>query len=285
MVENKWVVNVEDSGFEEKVVRRSWETPVLVDFWASWCGPCRMLGPILEKLALEMDGRFVLAKIDSDRNKRLARQLGVRGIPSVKLFVDGQVKEEFTGALPESSIRQLLDRSLPSQADKKVALAKNWLESGDTDKAMAVCHEVLAVDAKHGSALLLLTQIFLDKGDVDQARELFSRLRPASAQLPEAIKTKARLAFAGGQGDVRELYQRVQADPGDLAAKLRYGQCLIGLARYDEGMDQFLEILRRDRSFPDDAARRALLSVFEMLGPGHPLVTSYRSRMSSVLFS
>ncbi|MBF0421587.1 MAG: tetratricopeptide repeat protein [Magnetococcales bacterium] len=285
MADNPWVVNVDEAGFEAQVLRRSLDTPVLVDFWASWCGPCRMLGPVLEKLAREGNGRFVLAKVDSDRNKQLARQWGVKGIPAVKLFVDGQLKDEFTGALPETAIRQFLERAIPSPADQRVEFARRLLLDGRTDQAQAVCEETLTLDSRHGPTLLLLTQLALDRGDVEGGKGYFARLDATTAIGPEAVRLKARLAFAGGQGDLTRWQQQVASDPTDLQARLQYGQGLIGVERYAEGMDQFLEILRKDRQFQDDAARKAMINTFDMLGPEHPLVSSYRSKMSAVLFS
>ncbi len=285
MVAQQWVVDVDEAGFENQVVRRSLEVPVLVDFWASWCGPCRILGPVLEKIVREHNGRLILAKIDSDRNQRLARQWGIKGIPAVKLFVDGQVKDEFTGSLPEAAIRQFLERAIPTPADRRASLAQQMVRNGDVERAFAVCQETLALDSGHGPTLLLLAEICLDRGGIDQARDYFSRVGRGFAESPAAIRIKGRLAFAGAQGDLESLERRVMADPDDLEARLQYGQCLIGLEQYAQGMDQFLEILRKDRKFQEEAARRAMIHAFEVLGPGHPLVSTYRSKLSAVLFS
>lgn len=285
MADNPWVITVDESGFNEQVLNRSSETPVMVDFWAAWCGPCRILGPTLEKLAKEFNGRFILAKIDSDRNKRLAMQWKVKGIPAVKLFVDGEVREEFTGALPESAIRQFLDRALPSPADRRIVIAQQLFHEGQIEKAETVCQDTLALDSQHGPTLLLLTQIYLELGDIEQAKGHFARISTKTAATPEAVKIKARLAFSGDQGNLEQCRERALANPSDLEAKLQYGQALIGAEHYAEGMDHLLEVLRKDRQFQDQAAKRALINTFDMLGAGHPLVPVYRSKMATVLFS
>ncbi|MBF0415440.1 MAG: tetratricopeptide repeat protein [Magnetococcales bacterium] len=285
MADNQWVIDVDESGFAEQVLQRSSATPVLVDFWAAWCGPCRILGPTLEKLAKEFNGQFILAKIDSDRNKRLAMQWKVKGIPAVKLFVDGEVKDEFTGALPETAIRQFLDRALPSPADRRAVIAQQLFQEGDIEQAERISQDTLALDSQHGPTLLLLTQICLERGDIEDAKHLFARISPKTAASPEAVKIKARLAFSGDQGDLEQWHARITANPTDLQAKIQYGQALIGAERYAEGMDQLLEVLRKDRQFQDEAAKHALINTFAMLGGDHPLVAVYRSKMATVLFS
>ncbi|MBF0296700.1 MAG: tetratricopeptide repeat protein [Magnetococcales bacterium] len=285
MTDSRWVVDVDGASFASEVLERSRRTPVLVDFWANWCGPCRTLGPILAKLAEELQGRFVLAKIDSDRNPDLARRYGVRGIPAVKLFIDGQVTNEFTGALPESRVRKFLEESLPSGADKAASQAMAALTRGDLQAAEAGFAAVLTQSPEHTEALLGLTRVYLDSGRMEEANATLARLPARDREGTEAKLLAARLAFAAAAVDIAPLAARVEADPADLAARMALGEALVARESYAEGLEQFLEVVRRNRAFDDDAGRKAILRVFDLLGPGHPLIASFRPRLSALLFS
>ncbi|MBF0125963.1 MAG: tetratricopeptide repeat protein [Magnetococcales bacterium] len=285
MAESQWVVNVEGATFEREVLERSGAVPVLVDFWATWCGPCRTLGPLLTKLANQMDGRFVLAKIDSDRNPDLARRYNVRGIPAVKLFVDGEVVDEFTGALPESRIVAFLDHALPSGADKLARQARALLERSDFPQAERLCEEALSLEPTHAAALLGLTRICLATDRMEQANAAFSRLKPRDRESAEARLVAAKLVFSSSVVDLGPLEESVAARPDDLSARMALGEALVAAERYEEGLIQFLEVVRRDRRFGDDAGRKAVIRVFDLLGPGHPLIATFRPRLSALLFA
>ncbi|MBF0192352.1 MAG: tetratricopeptide repeat protein [Magnetococcales bacterium] len=285
MSDLSWVGNVEGSTFERAVLERSRSVPVLVDFWATWCGPCRTLGPILEKLAVEMDGRFFLAKIDSDRDPELARRYGVRGIPAVKLFVDGAVVDEFTGALPESQVRRFLDQALPGEADKGVGAARQDEERGEWDQALEGYQQVLRLDAGHAGALLGLARVGMALGRHEEAAAALARLKPRDRESVEAKTLAARLAFTAGEADLETLMAAVAAQPDQLEGVMKLGEALVARERYAEGMDRFLEVVRRDRSFGEDAGRKAMIRVFDLLGPGHPLIPVYRQRLSTLLFA
>ncbi len=282
---SEWIIDVSESQFEVQVLQRSQQVPVLVDFWAPWCGPCRTLGPILERMAQEMDGRFVLAKVNSDENPRLGQLYSVRGIPAVKLFVDGRVVNEFTGAQPESAVRQFLERALPSGAEPIAAEGERLEQLGDLTAAGIQYQDALAMDPSHDRSLLGMARVLIGMGRPDGAREALSRLGMKAAASPEARALQARLAFTGSRDDLAALQQQVAQQPDDLALRFRLGMACVGQEDYAAGMDQFLEIIRRDRTFDDGAARKAMVQVFELLGHGHPLVTQYRSRLSSVWFS
>ncbi|MBF0260923.1 MAG: tetratricopeptide repeat protein [Magnetococcales bacterium] len=285
MAESRWIGNVDGGTFAREVLERSRSVPVLVDFWASWCGPCRTLGPILEKLAVEMDGRFHLAKIDSDRDPELARRYGVRGIPAVKLFVDGEMVDEFTGALPEVQVRRFLDQSLPGEADKQVGAARLAEGASDWERAADHYRQALALDETHGEALLGMARVALELGDPDGARTALERLKPRDRERVEAKALIARLAFGAAEADLDSLRGRVAERPEDLEARMALGEALVAREQYAEGMDCFLEVVRRDRSHGDDAGRKALLRVFDLLGPGHPLIRAYRQKLSTLLFA
>ncbi|MBF0424284.1 MAG: co-chaperone YbbN [Magnetococcales bacterium] len=285
MTKSKWIVEIDENSFAAVVLEGSYDTPMLVDFWAPWCGPCRTLGPLLEKLANAYNGRFVLAKVNSDHAPRLSKEYGVQGIPAVLLVIEGQVVDRFTGALPESAVRKFLDKSLPSPAEKLAAQGIELARRGDLEGAQAHFHAALEKDPKHINAILGMVQVLMAVGHTDEARTILGNLTPQDAERPEAKAILARLTFRDDGIDLDRLLKKVETDPSDLSARLDLGRALVASQHYEPGMDQFLEVIRRDRSFQEEAGRKALLQVFDMLGTTHPLVRAYRSRLSSILFS
>ncbi|WP_324780370.1 co-chaperone YbbN [Thiobacillus sedimenti] len=267
--------------FTQNVLEESKRRPVVVDFWAPWCGPCKSLKPILEKLAAEYGGKFLLAKINSDDNQELAARHGVRGIPSVKAFVDGQMVDEFSGALPEGEVRAFLDRLIPSPADELRAQAADARMAGDLSGALRLLAEASKLDPHDVGVRLDAAEIMLDLNETGEAERLIASV-PADAD-PRAAQLKARLQFAGAAGaDDAALRARVAANENDLDARLSLANLLIAAGRYEPGMEQLLEIVRRDRSFGDDVGRKTLLSVFNLLGGGE-LVSRYRRMLASAL--
>ena len=267
--------------FDLNVVEESTRRPVVVDFWAPWCGPCKSLKPILEKLASEYGGAFLLAKINSDENHELATRYAVRGIPSVKAFVNGQVVDEFSGALPEGEVRAFLDRLIPSPADELRMQAADARLAGDAAAALQWLAEASKLDPQHMGVRLDAAEILLDLGEADEARRLIQSV-PDDID-PRVPQLKARLQFSGAAGeDADALRARVGADGNDLDARLKLANLLIAAGEYEAGMDQLLEIVRRDRGFGDDAGRKTLLSVFDLLSGGE-LVSRYRRMLASAL--
>ncbi len=283
----QWLIDVDQSSFDRDVLERSSDIPVLVDFWAPWCAPCRLLGPVLEKLLREMEGRFVLAKIDSDKNPELSREYGVRTIPSVKLFVDGEVEDEFSGALSESAVRQFLDRAIPSPLDRLAQQAGILADQGAWAKAEEIFAQVLEQNPTHVLSLLGMIRVLLNSNRAADAHPFFARLPVETAESTEGKLLRARIAFSGGPAreNLEELQEKVVIAPANLAARMALGHSLIRSERHAEGMDQFLEVVRRDRNFQDGAARKALLQVFDLLGPSHGLVAEYRPKLSAILFA
>ncbi|MDP2265115.1 MAG: co-chaperone YbbN [Thiobacillus sp.] len=280
MAENDIDVGITD--FEHAVLEESKIRPVVVDFWAPWCGPCKSLKPILEKLAAEYGGKFRLAKINSDDNQELATRYGVRGIPSVKAFINGEPVDEFSGALPEAEVRVFLDRLLPGPADEMRAQAAELRDAGDVSGALQKLAEASRLDPDHVGIRLDATEIMLDLGEADEARRLIGNL-PDDAD-PRVSKVRARLQFMGEAGeDQAALNARVAANENDLEARLKLAKLFVAAGQYEAGMDQLLEIIRRDRSFEDDIGRKTLLSVFDLLDGGE-LVSQYRRKLASVLY-
>ena len=267
--------------FAQTVLEESKRRPVVVDFWAPWCGPCKSLKPILEKLAAEYGGKFLLAKVNSDDNQELAVRYGVRGIPSVKAFIDGQQVDEFSGALPEAEVRAFLDRLVPSPAETLRAQPADARTRGDAAAALALLAEASKLDSDHLGVRLDAAEILLDLDETDEAARLLASVS-ADADL-RAAQLKARLQFmsAGGQ-DETGLRARLAANENDLSARLELANLLVAGGQYEAGMDQLLEIVRRDRSFEDDVGRKTLISVFNLLGSGE-LVSRYRRLLASAL--
>jgi putative thioredoxin len=268
--------------FAQHVLEESKHRPVVVDFWAPWCGPCKSLKPILEKLAAEYGGKFLLAKINSDDNHELAARYGVRGIPSVKAFVDGEPVDEFSGALPEGEVRAFLDRLVPGPADELRVQAVELRTAGDMPAALQKLADASRVDPNHLGVRLDAAEIMLDLGEADEARRLIGSVSDEAD--PRVPQLKARLQFMGAAGeDVAALTAQVAANENDLAARFKLANLLVAAGQYEAGMDQLLEIVRRDRGFEDDIGRKTLLSVFDLLGGGE-LVSRYRRRLSSLLY-
>ncbi len=267
--------------FQQNVLEESKRRPVVVDFWAPWCGPCKSLKPILEKLAAEYGGKFLLAKINSDENQELATRYGVRGIPSVKAFVGGDAVDEFSGALPEGEVRAFLDRLVPGPADELRQQAAAARIAGDIPGALTLLAEASKLDPDHLGVRLDAAEIMLDLNEADQARRLIGSV-PEDAD-PRVPALKARLQFMGVTGeDEAALRSRVTANEDDLQARLKLANLLVAAGQYEAGMDQLLEIVRRDRGFEDDAGRKTLLSVFALLG-GDERVSRYRRLLASAL--
>jgi putative thioredoxin len=278
------LVDVGDADFEREVIQRSHERPVVVDFWAAWCGPCRALGPLLERLATEHAGAFVLAKVDVEQAPETAHRYGVRSIPLVLGFRDGEPVAEFLGAQPEPAVRKFLAKLLPTDADRLVAEGDELASSGHENAAEARYRSALAQETRHGRGLLGLARILAGRGELDAALEQLARVTTGAAAL-EAERLAAELRTRSDPGaDPEALRQRLARDPEDAAARLALGRALAAAARYDEALPELLAAVARDPELDDQAARRAMLDVFEVLGREHPLTLEFRSELARALY-
>jgi putative thioredoxin len=285
MTASEFVINVDEANFQQEVVQRSRQTPVVVDFWAAWCGPCRTLSPTLEGLAREHGGKFILAKVDVDANQDLAMRFGVQGIPAVKAFRDGRLVDEFVGAQPAPMVRQFVQRLIPTEADRKVSQGLTLLDEQKAAEAEVVFHEALADDANHGGALLGLARALLAQGQTEPAAEALARVPLGTPEGNEAARLQKELALrveTEGADEVN-LRERLAADPADLETRYTLAALLAVNQCYDEALENYLEVVRRNRKFRDGAAREAMLHIFDTLGDD-PLVRTYRSKLASALF-
>jgi putative thioredoxin len=282
---SEWTIEVNEENFEAEVLARSTEVPVLVDFWAEWCGPCKVLGPVLEKLAGEYAGEFILAKVNVDENQQLAGAFGIQGIPAVKLFRDGDLASEFTGALPEPMVREFLSKFLPTAADKEALAAAELEAAGQADEAKSAYRAILAGDPNHTQALLGLARLAMNAGDNDAARNYLDQVSIVDDERKEADRLLARLDLqAGGAENESVLREKIAADPNNLEARFELAQTLAGVEKYDEALGEFLQVVKADRKFKDDGARKAMVQIFEVLGSDDPLTDKYRTELAAVLF-
>ncbi len=280
-------LDVNQANFEEQVITASFKQPVVIDFWAPWCAPCKVLKPVLEKLANEYGGKFLLAKVNSDENPEIAARFAVRGIPAVKALVDGKVVDEFTGALPESAVREWLDRIIPSPAEELRRAARQQAETGDLKGALQRLKEAATLDPANEWVRVDAADISFAQGDAGEAQRLLDSLKDHDI-LNDArvlqLKAQVRLAEMSEEGESEaSLAAAIAANGNDLEARLKLANVLIASNRHAEGMDQLLEIVQRDRKFKDDIGRKTLLDVFNLLGGQGELVAAYRRKLASVL--
>ena len=281
--------DVDATAFESRVLEVSHRAPVLVDFWADWCAPCRVLKPILEKLAAEYGGRFLLAKVDSDRNPELASRYGVRGIPAVKAFVDGAMANEFTGALPEARVRAFIDALLPSPAEPLRAAARAALDAGDLEAATSLLADAAQLDPASMDIRLDLAEVHLAAHRIEEARVALDAVTDddaAQARRVAALRARLSLAAGGRGADAGALAARIAADPGDLDGRLQLARAQALEHDYRAALENLLEIVRRDRRWNDEAGRRTMLDLFSLLAadPRHDeLLREFRVRLARTL--
>ncbi|MBP0634726.1 thioredoxin [Cupriavidus sp. AcVe19-6a] len=272
--------------FETEVIDASHQAPVLVDFWAPWCGPCRTLGPMLERLEAEAEGRWKLVKVNVDENQELAAHFGVRSIPHVVAIAGGQAVDQFTGVLPESGLREFLDRLASGQARSPLAEAQELAAAGNRDGAETLFADAIAADPESDAARLAYIGFLLDGNAVDRARAEFAALSPRAGQEDGygALRTRIEaMENAAGLPDEATLAGRIDTDPRDLAARMDLARLMIARQQYEPALEQLLAIVRTDRGFEDDIGRRTMLSVFEMLADRPEVVSRWRRQLSTSL--
>ncbi|HID82724.1 MAG TPA: thioredoxin [Chromatiales bacterium] len=286
MADSPFIVEVTAENFEEVVIQGSAEHLVLVDFWADWCAPCKMLLPVLSKLADEFNGQFVLAKVNSDQQQSLAQQYAVRSLPTVKFFKNGEIVDEFMGAQSEGQIRAMLDQHIIRESDHLHQQAMALQSEGKTDEAISLLEQANEIDPGRTVIIADLAGLLLQQGDLEKAETLIQSLPDSEKEKPEIASLLANLEFAQAADklpDVSELEKTMAGDENNLQARYQYAMLKINAGDYETGMQQLLEIMKRDRKFEDDLGRKTLLKVFDMLGDD-PVAAKYRRQMFNLLY-
>jgi putative thioredoxin len=292
------IKNSSTQGFMADVVDASRDVPVIVDFWAPWCGPCKQLGPMLEKAVREAKGAVRMVKINVDENQDLAGQMRIQSIPAVYAFFQGRPVDGFVGALPESQIKAFIQRLLqlggsgaagPSPVEEALEAAKQALAENDLGAASAIYGQVLAHEPGNVAATAGLARAHLQAGDAKRARQLIDALPADKAQGPEiaSVRSAIELADEAGKaaGEMQPLMQRLAQDPADHQARFDLAMAHYASGNRQQAIDELLEIVRRSREWNEQAARKQLLKLFEAMGPTDELTIAGRRRLSSILFS
>ena len=280
------------AGFRQDVIAESAKQPVLVDFWAPWCGPCKQLTPVIEKAVKAAGGKVKLVKMNIDEHPQIPGQLGIQSIPAVIAFTKGQPVDGFMGALPESQVKAFIERLVgpvgPSAAEDMLAEAAELAAQGDAAGAAELYAAVLAQEPENVAAIAALAKLHLDLGDLDGAKRFLTMAPKGKENDPAIAGARAAIELAeqaASLGDVGELMRRVEADPRDHQARFDLAVALNARNKRDEAVDALLEIVRRDRTWNEDGARKQLVQFFEAWGPMDPATVAGRKRLSSVLFA
>ncbi len=280
------ITDVTLESFPALVLERSRQVPVLVDFWAEWCGPCQMQMPVLGKLVEDYAGKFVLAKVNTDEQRQLATQHNIRSLPTMHLYKNGELVEEILAAQTESTLRNLLDRYIERDSDRLIVQAREQFNAGATEQALALLETAHAANPDNHQLTTNYSEVCVHSGQLQQAERLLDSLPHDVRNEPEALRVRTLLDFtrsAGANTDIAALEETVADSPKESALRYRLGAAQVLAGNMEAALESFLHILQHDRQYNDDAGRKALLAVFELLGNEHELTGRYRRRMFTAL--
>lgn len=286
MSSSPYIFDATADNFQEKVMQASMTTPVLVDVWADWCEPCKQLIPVLEKLANDYKGAFMLAKVNADEQQELAGSLGVRSLPTVILVKNGQAVDGFNGALPEGEVRKVLDKHVEAPAENPHDKAHRLWEAGDLDDALSVLTEMNQKDPDDLKVLIDLAQIKAELGDIDTAEQVLNSLPPEEKMQPQARQLAARLKFmkqAGELPPIQELEKTLEADPKNSAALHQLALQYVLKDNNAEAMDLLIRLIQFDAGYKDGIAKTTLVELFDKLGNNNPDVRTYRRKLYTLM--
>lgn len=281
-----YVFDANELTFAEQVIQASMKHPVLVDFWASWCQPCQVLKPLLKRVVESYNGEVHLAYVDTDAEQNLAAQFGIRSLPTVMLFKDGAVVDQFMGAQPESAIRALIDKHVVRESDLMLHQAMSLLEQNHEAEALELLRLAHELDPKNSAVLFVLARFAAHSGKTEQALSMLASIPDNAAEAGMARELKAQIYFnqkAQNLGDADALLARIEANPADCEAREKLAILFITQGQHEAALQQFLQIMQTDRSYNDGAGRKGMMQIFEMLGDSHPLTLPYRRKMFGML--